>query len=148
MKPTNSLRLRRRCPERGTALVELAVLLPFLLLLSLVLMEGGAMIRTHIIINNAAREGARFASQISDMTTADVQQVVANYAAMSGVTIAPGEVNFIPEDPVPGPDGTWMEASRVTVQHPYTLNYLPNLPWGISTTRLLYGRAEFRNLHG
>jgi hypothetical protein len=132
-------------PEKGTALLELAVLLPLLLLLAMILMEGGAMIRTHIVINNAAREGARFAAQINHMQQADVQQVVSSYAQMNGVTVAPGEVSFIAEDSLPGPNGLFMEASRVTIQHPYTFNYLP--AWGIAATRQLYGRAEFRNLH-
>jgi len=146
MNSINPRRVSGRCREKGTALVELAMLLPLLLLLSLVVMEGGAMIRTHVVINNAAREGARFASSTPGMTAADVQLVVANYAGMNGVTVAAGEVTFIPADPVPGPNGTFISASRVTVQHPYTLNYLPNLPWGIASTRLLFGRAEFRNL--
>jgi Flp pilus assembly protein TadG len=123
------------------------MLLPLLILLSLVLMEGGAMIRTHVVINNAAREGARFASSVQNMTAAEVQGVVASYAAMNGVTIADGEVTFIPEDPVAGPNGLFMRSARVTVQHPYTLTYLPNLPWGITPTRLLYARAEFRDLY-
>jgi Flp pilus assembly protein TadG len=147
MRPTE--RLRKRRPERGTALVELAVMLPLLLLLSLMVMEGGEMIRTHVVINNAAREGARFSSLPENVGNVDgIKQVVAAYAAMNRVTIPVGEVTVLQEDPIVGPAGIWMTASRVTVQHPYTMNYVPKLPGAqVSEITLLYGRAEFRNLY-
>lgn len=149
MRRTERTRLRQRCPERGTALVELAVMLPLLLLLSLMVMEGGAMIRTHIIINNAAREGARFSSLAENNgNVAGIKQVVSDYAAMNGVTVPAGEVTVLQTDPVPGPNGVLMESSRVTIQHPFTMNFVPKLPGAqVDATTLLYGRAEFRNLY-
>jgi hypothetical protein len=146
MNSTKFQKMRKRNPEKGTALIELAILLPVLLLLVFVAIEGGAMLRTHMVINNAAREGARFGSSIRNMTGAQVTEVVTYYAQMNRVTIAPEEVDYI-EEGVPGPNGTLMGAVHVTVRHPYTFNYLPVLPWGATSTQLLYGTAEFRKLY-
>lgn len=46
---------------KGTQVVELALVLPLLLFLSLAVSEGAYMIRAHQVLNNAAREGARLA---------------------------------------------------------------------------------------
>lgn len=142
-------RMRSRHPERGTALVELAIVTPLLLLLSLMVMEGGAMIRTHIILNNAAREGARFSSlEENKGNVAGIQQVVANYATMNGVTVPAAEVTVTQTLAVPGPNGVWIQASEVTVQHPYTLVYVPRLPGAqVGTITVLFGRAVFRNFY-
>ena len=146
MRRTNT-RVRNR--QRGTALVELAVVLPLLLLLSLMVMEGGAMIRTHIVLNNAAREGARFSTLEENANKVDeIKQVVVSYAGMNGVTISAAEVAVNQTVVVPGPNGVFMTASEVTVQHPYTMNYVPKLPGAqVSEITVLFGRAVFRNFY-
>jgi Flp pilus assembly protein TadG len=148
MRPTRQ-HSRKWDRQRGTALVELAVVLPLLLLLSLMVMEGGAMIREHIIVNNAAREGARFSSLPENAgNVAGIKQVVTDYAALNRVTIPAGEITVTQTEAIPGPDGVFMAGSRVTVQHPYTMTYVPRLPGAqVGTVTLLYGRAEFRNLY-
>lgn len=142
-------RMRTRQPQRGTALVELALVTPLLLLLSLMVMEGGAMIRTHIVINNAAREGARFSSLEENAgNVTGIQQVVVAYAAMNGVTVSSAEVSVVQNLAVPGPNGVWMTASEVTVQHPYDLVYVPKLPGSqVDEVTVLFGRAVFRNFY-
>jgi Flp pilus assembly protein TadG len=149
MRPTRGPRPRISNRQRGAALVELAVVLPLLMLLSLMVMEGGQMIRTHIILNNAAREGARFSAVQDNIgNIAGIKQVVTDYAALSGVTVSANEITVVQADPIPGPGGALMTASQVTVQHPYTLNYVPRLPGAqVGTTTLLFGRAEFRNFY-
>jgi Flp pilus assembly protein TadG len=141
--------MRSRHPERGTALVELAIVTPLLLLLGLMVMEGGDMIRTHIVINNAAREAARFSStEDQHSSISDIQQVAVSYAAMNGVTISAAEVTVNQTLVVPGPNGVLMTASEVTVQHPYDLKYVPKLPGAqVSEITVLFGRAVFRNFY-
>jgi Flp pilus assembly protein TadG len=51
-----------RSRERGTQIAEFAVALPLLLFLVLLVTEGAGVIRAHQVLNNIAREGARFAS--------------------------------------------------------------------------------------
>jgi Flp pilus assembly protein TadG len=142
-------RMRSRSPERGTALVELSIVMPLLLLLSLMVMEGGAMIRTHIVINNAAREAARFSSLEENAgNVAGIQQVAVSYAAMNGVTISAAEVTVTQTVAVPGLNGVLMTASEVTVQHPYTMLYVPRLPGSqVNAVTVLFGRAVFRNFY-
>src|SRR5262245_6084163 len=132
---------RRQSRERGTQIAEMALVLPLLLFFAIVVFEGGAMIRTHQILNNAAREGARFATQKENQgNTAGLQQVVVNYAALNNVTITAGEVAVDQGQSIPGPNGVLMSSSVVTVTHPYTLEILPNLPGSpISNTYALVG---------
>ncbi len=51
MRPTN----HRRRAERGTQIAELAVVLPLLAFLAFIVSEGAGVVRTHQVINNAAR---------------------------------------------------------------------------------------------
>ena len=148
MRRTSSPRLSPRRTERGTALVEFAIVLSLLLFFAVVVFEGAALIRTHQVINNAAREGARFAAQANFASSGpgDLQQVVVNYAALNDVTVAAGEVSVDQGQAIPGPNGVFISASRVTVTHPYPLAVLPNIPgFTIPTSITLVGRAEFRN---
>ncbi|MEN6391832.1 MAG: TadE family protein [Syntrophomonas sp.] len=48
--------------EEGQSLVEFAMVLPLLLLLLMGIVEFGRIISAYMIINNLAREGARFAA--------------------------------------------------------------------------------------
>lgn len=55
--------LRRKIiNQRGQAMVELALILPILLLLVFGIIEFGRIYATNLMLNNAAREGARAAS--------------------------------------------------------------------------------------
>lgn len=48
--------------QKGQSLVEFALLLPVLILILLCIMEGGRIFSTHLILQTAAREGARSAA--------------------------------------------------------------------------------------
>jgi ABC-2 type transport system ATP-binding protein len=54
----------RTSARRGVAVVELAVLLPFLLVVLLGIWEVGRLIEVQQILNNAAREGARIKGMV------------------------------------------------------------------------------------
>jgi len=78
-------RLRRMWPdERGQSLVELALVLPLLLLLVVGIIDFGRAYNNYIIITNAAREGARAASHFPDQPEY-VKTVVRQEAADSGL---------------------------------------------------------------
>jgi len=53
----------KRKTERGQSLLELAVILPVLLILLMGLVEVGYALRDYLIVVNAAREGCRFAAR-------------------------------------------------------------------------------------
>ena len=83
------LRLRRlRTSERGSAMVELAVVLPVLVLLAIGVMDYGRVYFTSIAVANAARAGAEwgaFARAGSYLEDANMQ----NFAKLDGAEIAP-----------------------------------------------------------
>ena len=76
------MRIASRHPNphrRGVAAVEFAVVLPFLLLLLVGIWELGRIIHVQIILNNAARDGARLAAQANIINaTGDYTQIKFN----------------------------------------------------------------------
>jgi Flp pilus assembly protein TadG len=81
MNPRKPSQLRRS----GTAAVELAICLPFLLILILGLWEVGRMVTVQQLMANAAREGGRQAASGITSSTA-VRQYVVNYLTVNGLT--------------------------------------------------------------
>lgn len=138
---------RRANRQRGTVIVELAIMLPLLLLLSFLVMEGGAMIRTHIVLNNAAREAARV-SALPEFQgqMAKVKQAAIDYAALNGVELNEGQITVVQDDTAPGPGGVLMSASSISIELPYTLTFLSKVA-DVAEVRLLYAHAEFRNFY-
>ncbi len=148
------MRLINRAPtarrrERGSQILEMALVTPLLLFIALMVIEGGGMIRQHQILNNAAREGAHFAIFPENQgQTAAIQQAVVTYAANNGVTITAGEVTVNQAVPMQLPSGVWTMTSRVVVAHPYTFRYLPRLPgFRVANTVNVTGWAQFRNFY-
>jgi Flp pilus assembly protein TadG len=70
----------RRARRRGTTIVETAMVLSVALFLLFSVYEYGRYVMMQQLMENAAREGARFAAaHTADMTTADVQKQVKTY---------------------------------------------------------------------
>jgi Flp pilus assembly protein TadG len=69
----------------GTAAVELAVCLPFLLIVILGIWEVGRMVQAQQIIANAAREGGREVAA-GQTSAATIQTYVVTYCNMNGLT--------------------------------------------------------------
>ena len=68
----------RKIRQKGTALVEFALVLPIFILIVIGTIEFGIVLDDFLILQNASREGARFAA--IGNTTADVQQRVRDYS--------------------------------------------------------------------
>ncbi len=115
--------------ESGSMLLEFALSVWTLFLLTFLIFEFCMTIYTYSVLNNAAREGVRYAiahgtdnslcsgpsSGCSDSTGANVTNVVKGYAGVcfhdiSGMTVTPS-----------WPDGTSTPSSRVrvTISYPY-----------------------------
>ncbi len=141
MRPTKSRR-----GQRGTVLMEFALTLPLLVLIMMVVLEGSRLVRTHQILNNAAREGARLAVQTPDLAPADVTNEVLAYASQNGVTVPAANVTFNNSFFIPTASGVSISASKVTVTYTYTVQYLAVFAWlGVPNTYTLTGQAVFRN---
>ena len=72
--------------ERGASLVELAVVLPFMLLLLMATIDFGHLIQTRLIITNVSREGGSIGSRADSVTTDITTMITASGAplALSG----------------------------------------------------------------
>ena len=78
----------RRAERRGAAVVEAAFIIPICLLFLLGIYEYGRFIMVRQLLDNAAREGARYAVvHTQTKTTADIQNVVDQYLAGQGVQL-------------------------------------------------------------
>lgn len=130
-------------------LMELALLLPLLVLIVMLVLEGSRLVRTHQVLNNAAREGARLSVQQENSgNTPDIASEVVTYATQNGVPITTGNVTINQAATISTPSGISMSASVVTVNYTYTMNYLSVFAWlGVPTTFPLQGSAEFRNFY-
>ena len=81
-----NVRRRLKC-DRGSQLVEFALIFPLLLLVVMGVVDWGLMFQRYEVLTNAAREGARVAALPSYGET-DVKNRVTQYLAGSAVTSA------------------------------------------------------------
>lgn len=141
MRPTKKSRR-----QRGAVLMEFALTLPLLVLIMMVVLEGSRLIRTHQVLNNAAREGARLSVQTENASTTDVTNEVIAYASQNGISVPGGNVTVNQTFSIPTASGVAIQASKVTVTYTYTVQYLGVFTWlGVPKTYSLTGQAVFRN---
>ena len=76
--------MSRTRSEKGAALVEAAITIPILLLISVAIFEFGRAYQTWEVVTNAAREGARVAI-LSGSSDADVRTRVNQYLTGGGL---------------------------------------------------------------
>jgi Flp pilus assembly protein TadG len=74
--------------ERGAELVEFALTLPMLLLISLGIIDFGLMFQQYQVITNAAREGARIAGLSDSYTCTDAIARTQAYVSAGGLSTA------------------------------------------------------------
>lgn len=108
------MRTNLRKNERGAALIEAAITIPIILLISVGIFEFGRAYQTWQVLTNAAREGARQAI-LTDKSDADVQTTVQNYMKAGGLPKYATAAVVIDRS-VPLGTNT---ASRVTVNYPF-----------------------------
>jgi Flp pilus assembly protein TadG len=106
--------LKRLRNQRGAALIETAITIPLVLLVSVSIFEFGRAYQTWQVLTNAAREGARIAV-LEQYTDADVTSTVRNYLTSGRLTNAStASITVVRNVPF----GT-VTASRVTVNYPF-----------------------------
>jgi Flp pilus assembly protein TadG len=109
------MRTTLRRNERGTALLETAVTIPIILLISVGIFEFGRAYQTWQVLTNAAREGARV-SVLIDKTDDDVQAAVRNYMQAGGLP-GYGSAGVVIDRSVAMGTNT---GSRITVNYPFS----------------------------
>jgi Flp pilus assembly protein TadG len=76
--------MKRIKSEKGAALLEAAITVPIILLISVGIFEFGKAYQTWQVLTNASREGARFAV-IEGVSDADVRKRVGDYLKAGGL---------------------------------------------------------------
>ena len=108
--------MQRGRHERGAAMVETALILPLLLLVSVAIFEFGHAFQTWQILTNAAREGARVAV-IAGSTDAAVDSRVREYLGAGRVALpASADVEIDRNVTIAG---TALFGTSVTVTYPF-----------------------------
>jgi Flp pilus assembly protein TadG len=137
--------------ERGTAMLETALVLPLLMLVAVGIFDFGRAYQTWQVLTNAAREGARVAV-LPNATPAQVQARVAAYmqaGQLGNAATATVAVNQAATVSL-GASGT-ATASLVTVNYPYSfmvLGPIANMIQGgpsIGAPFTMVASAEMRN---
>ena len=113
--------ITKRNKERGAALIETAITIPIILLVSVAIFEFGRAYQTWQVLTNAAREGARI-SILAGKTDAEVRAAVRRYLEVGGLPLAnDSRVNVTLERNI-GLGAN--NASRITVLYPYSFMVL------------------------
>lgn len=113
----------KRKKERGAALIESAITIPIILLVSVSIFEFGRAYQTWQVLTNAAREGARVAI-ILGRTDADVRSAVTKYMEVGGLPLESfAAENDIRVERSVGPltesEPASNNYSRITVSYPF-----------------------------
>jgi hypothetical protein len=118
----------RETDVRGQALAELAIILPVLLLLVFGMIDFGRGFRTHQVVTNAAREGARVAI-LWEATDQGVSDVI--LSRLQGAGLDPGEaaITLRCEGAMGLCTGSGRRGRRseVEVRYPHRFTYLAGL---------------------
>lgn len=95
MRYVNALRRRRARAERGSVLLEMAMITPMLLFISLAVLDIGLGWRTSLTVSNSVRAGARVATNLGKATSADESALKAVGAALGDIPVAEIDVVVI-----------------------------------------------------
>ncbi|SRR5579871_3697931 len=143
--------MRQRKPQRrGATIVEMSIVLPICLMLMLALFDFCRLLMVRQLIDNAAREGARYATvSTTSVNTAAVQTVVQNYLAgqLSGGATT---IQVYLADPATGNNlGDWTTAQlgqaiavQVTATYSPMLSKFSLLPSSVSLNATAIMRSE------
>lgn len=119
--------------EAGQALAEFVLVIPILLLLVFGIVEFGLAFRTHQIVTNSAREGARVAVLPSTTDEQIVEDVVEHRLESAGLDPLLADISFACVDENGTETAGWCQGdrfgklTRVNVTYPYTFFVLGGL---------------------
>jgi Flp pilus assembly protein TadG len=123
MAALNIFRRRPRRGDRGAELVELAIVLPILLLVLASIIDFGFLFQQWESVTNAAREGARLAT-LPGYTAADVKARVGNYLSATGMAPARAVIPDPTFSTQTLPSGMTVSVATVNVWYPADFRYL------------------------
>src|ERR1051325_5630156 len=151
----NERRSSRRTKEAGSVLVELALVLPVLILLMMAALDFGRVFYAAIELSNAVTAGAEYGSRLKTLTSdvTGMKSVVTNDAAdLSGVTFpsnptsyctCPGSSTQVSCTSTCSGYGTPKKYESVTANYTWTpLLAWPGVPNSVTLTRTVVMRAQ------
>jgi Flp pilus assembly protein TadG len=112
--------MRRIKNQRGAALLEAAITIPIILLISVGIFEFGRAFQTWQVLTNAAREGARIAV-ITGTNDPQIRQRVRDYLQAGGLEHREEIVIVDVDRNVPFGSSN---ASRITINYPFSFMVL------------------------
>ena len=110
--------IRRFGGQRGQALIETALTLPIVLVLSISIFEFGRALQVWQLLTNAAREGARVAV-LPGSTTDTVRTRVLAYMAAGGLQNRAANQITVNGDAEIDMGGEMVSASQITIAYPF-----------------------------
>ena len=114
---------RKGRDDRGAELIELAIVLPILLLVFAAIIDFGFMFQQWESVTNAAREGARIAT-LPGYTTDDVKARVQNYLSATGLSPSRAVIPDPTYTTQTLPSGMTVSVATVNVWYPADFRYL------------------------
>jgi Flp pilus assembly protein TadG len=104
--------------ERGQALLETAITMPLILIVSVAIFEFGRAYQTWEVLTNAAREGARVAV-LPGTSVSDVQSRVVSYMTTGQLAHPDTATIDVDKNRTISIGATTASASQVTVNYPF-----------------------------
>jgi hypothetical protein len=114
--------MKRFKSARGTAMIELALMLPLILFISVGIFEFGRAYETMQVLTNAAREGARVAV-LPNQPTDIVKTRIKDYGRLGGLDICDSCIVVTATSIAIGGTST-APGSKVTVNYPFSFMVL------------------------
>lgn len=141
---SHSLVKRRRlcglARERGSNVVEMALVLFVIVLLLIAVADIGRAFHSYVVVTNAAREAARLASRLPDKGD-QIRAAAIQEATNSGVDLSQDNAHIAIGRPEP-----WHSGDPISVTVAYTLTTfigklvgLPELPMRSTTEMVIFG---------
>ncbi len=127
----NGRRHWRQDPESGTAMVEFALVIPFLILILCGILDLGNLYFQKDLVNEAARQGARLAA-VNDETSAAINTAIQQSYGNDLTAVAN------PATPISGSNVTVTVTTNVTIMTPVINAFFPENPYPVSGTCTMY----------
>ena len=128
----------RRSSERGSVLLEMAMTLPLLLLVTIAIFELGRAYQTQQILTNAAREGARVAV-LPDPTAGVAEDRVLQYMQAGQLSAATSATIAVNRSATLDVAGRTVSASQVSIDYPFSFIVLQPVARLVAPTTSLGG---------
>lgn len=146
MKTRTSYGTQQRAARRGSTLVEFALVLPILLMLSMLLVQYGLILNTTLTLTNIAREGARYGA-VHPATDAGIRNKVQQTMQNTPLKYDDVAVDISP----PEGDATRTAGQPINVNIVFDMKkklFLPATFFGVSIFSSSYTAHAAMNIEG